>query len=339
MITLYRRRWCLLILLVAVFIDEAEAQQPGAAAPAPGVSMSRETGGITGRVQLPSGNNVSTWVKVTLRIAQQPLMTITADKNGEFRFTNLRNGVYWVEVVGDSKLYETVTEEVEINRNRTINLTITLRDRKDAAASKPPAGVVSVAELEQNVPARARKEYEKGTKLIGNGDVVPGLEHIRQAIIIYPDYLAARNELGSQYLKQKRLQEAVEQFEATIKLVPQAFAPRLNIGIVLVEQKKYREALEHLNRAVSIDASQPAAHLYRGVASLGVDELTGAFEELSKALILGGDQYAVAHYYIAFVRIKRGEKPEAAGELQAYLKAAPDGELAEHAKTLLASLK
>ena len=115
MIPVYRRRWCLLILLVVVSIDAAQAQQPGTAAPAPGVSMSRETGGITGRVQLPSGNNVNTWVKVTLRIAQQPLMTITADKNGEFRFTNLRNGVYWVEVVGDTKLYSFVAYQTYIS--------------------------------------------------------------------------------------------------------------------------------------------------------------------------------------------------------------------------------
>ncbi|MEJ7708714.1 MAG: tetratricopeptide repeat protein [Pyrinomonadaceae bacterium] len=108
------------------------------------------------------------------------------------------------------------------------------------------------------------------------------VEHLKQAITIYPQYQIALHELGMQYRKLKQLDDAVAQFEAALKVNADAFQPRLNLGIVLVEQKKFADAREHLNRALKIESGNPAAHLYMGIATLGSDELPIAFEELSQ---------------------------------------------------------
>jgi TolA-binding protein len=50
---------------------------------------------------------------------------------------------------------------------------------------------------------------------------------------------------------------------------------------------------------------------------------------------MGGNDYALAHYYIALIHIKTGKDAEAARALKAYLEAAPNGAEAENARMLL----
>ncbi|HVF29125.1 MAG TPA: tetratricopeptide repeat protein [Pyrinomonadaceae bacterium] len=290
---------------------------------------------ITGRVLLPSGGVADNGVRVTLRDSTLPLATTPADRNGEFKFANLAEGIYFVEVVGDGKLYEPVTQQVELVRGRGANLTIYLKPKSEVRDAKARDRSVSLAELNQKVPAGARKEYEKSLKLAEDGKTEQAVERLRQAIALYPDYLTARAQLGAQYLKLKMPAEAVEQFEAALRIDPKAFRPRLNIGIVAVEQKDYPTAINHLRQALTADASDPAPHLYLGIALLGTDDLQSSFDELSKAIILGNSDYAVAHYYIAFIHAKRGERADAVRELKAYLESSPTGELADHARVML----
>ena len=297
------------------------------------------SGGISGRVLLPSGHSIGGTVRITLRNALAPLLTLAADKNGEFRIQHLRDGTYYLDFANDNKLFEPATHEVQISKGVQVVLTVHLKLRDERPAARPRGGTISLAELDRKIPEPARKEYEKAAKLINKGEIEQAIPHLRQALAIYPDYQAARNDLGTQYLKLKRLDEAAEQFEIALKADPQAFNPRLNLGIILVERKDYGPALVHLDRAVAIDSAQPAGHLYLGIASLGLGELTRAFDELPKALALGGAEYAIAHYYLAFCYMRKGERQEATRELKAYLEKRPAGELAGHARALLESLE
>ncbi|MBA3439659.1 MAG: tetratricopeptide repeat protein [Pyrinomonadaceae bacterium] len=297
------------------------------------------SGSITGRVVLPSGRAADGNVQVNLKSSLNLLSRLPVDKNGEFRFLNLAAGVYYLETIGDSKIFEPTTQRVELARGRQTTLTIYLKLKNETAEEKKSNKTISVAELNQKVPAPAKREYERAAKLIDKGDTERAIEHLKQALTLYPNYLAAHTELGMQHLKLKQVNEAIEQFEAALKTDARSFKPRLNLGIIAVEQKHYREAVYQLQQALAVDGTQPAAHLYTGIALLGLEELQAAFDELSKALILGGSEYGVAHYYIAFIHSKRGERNEAARELKTYLETHPTGELADHARTLLEGLK
>ena len=307
-------------------------------------SSSRSLGGATsgsieGRVVLPAGHSTNPNIRVRLRVLSNPLMTLYADKNGSFRFTELGEGIYYVDVEGDTKLYEPVTQRVELGRGGQVKFTIYLEEKNVTFSEKPSKSIVSVADLDQKVPAPARKEYERATRLIEKGDARQAIEHLKQAISIYTDYQMARNELGVQYLKLKRLGEAAEQFNAVIEKNPKAFNARLNLGLTLVEAEKYTEAIDQLRQATSIDDTQPAAHLFLGIALLKTDKLPEAYRELSAALLMNNAKYSVAHYYMAFIYIKRGEKEQARSELRAYLETSPTGEQAAQAQQMLERLK
>lgn len=297
------------------------------------------SGIIEGRVRLPSGHSISTNVKVILSNKQSPLYTLYTNKNGEFRFTELIEGIYVVEVFPGDKAYEPSKQEVRLIRGGQLGLTIYLSTRRHEIRSVASASTVSAEELSQNVPAAAKKQYQQAWKLIANGRILAAIDRLKDAVSIYPEYLSARNDLGAQYLKLGRLNEAAEQLNAVIDKSPNYWDSRLNLGLVLVEQGKYSEAIDQLRKAVLLDGSRPAAHLWLGVALGEQEELDEAAHELLRARLAGGARYAVARYYLARIHIKRREPDQALTELNAYLEEAPKGEKSAEAKQLIERLR
>jgi Tfp pilus assembly protein PilF len=325
-------------LLISVASVAAYAQ-----ADVPNINMSNTddapgVGSISGQIVLPSGHPVSNRIRIALSTANDPGMAIYTDTNGMFSFVGLRPGTYYVEVSGDSREYDLVTEQVRLFRGMKVNLMIPLREKEEAVA-KRRSKVVSLAELEQKVPGPARKEFERGVKLVDEGKPLEAIPHFEQAIAIFPDYVMAHNDLGVQFLNLKRAVEAQDQFEIAIGINPRAYNPRLNLAISLIEQKKYLSAIDSLNVARAIDASSPAIHLYMGIAMVETDDLETADRELRTTLSIGGEEFVVARFYLAQVHLKRGDRIAAARELKAYLVTAPTGEEAARARVLLERLK
>jgi tetratricopeptide (TPR) repeat protein len=199
-------------------------------------------------------------------------------------------------------------------------------------------GIVSAAEFDQQVPALAKKEYEQAMKLLRRGQLQGAITRLRQAIALYPEYLVARNDLGVQYLKLKRLDEAAAQFETVVERNPRYFNSRFNLGLVLVERKNYAEAISQFHQAIALDSARPEAHFWLGLALFQTYNLSGAERELTKALLTGGSAYASAHFYLAQVHLKKGARAEAVAALKAYLEEAPGGEFAEEARRSLRKL-
>lgn len=298
-------------------------------------------GSISGRVYLPSGKPAAIRFKVSVSSMQNTGTMIHTDSNGEFTFANLPESTYVVEVVGDTKRYEIASEQVIVVRGGKSNVTIYLKERSDASAhaSRPAGEVVSAAELAQPVPASAKKEFDMASRLLKEGRRDEAIERLKQAIVIYPEYLMARNDLGVQYLKMKQLDAAAEQLGMAIEINSKVFNPRLNLGIVLLEQNRYSDAAEQFSQAIAINSSQPAPRLYLGIANLRMDDLDAAEEELTTAINLGDANYSLAHYYLAQVHMKRGDREKAIAELKAYIEKNPEGDEAASARAMLDKIK
>ncbi len=320
--------------LVLAIISFAQEPPPGIARRGPDPTNAM----IEGRVLLPSGQSANFNVKIILSEMHRPLVTLYTNKHAEFRFQNLREGEYYVQAVADEKAYEPVIHRLWLNRSQSYQLAITLRKKEEAAERKTGARVVSAAELGRAAPPAAQKEYDQAARLAGKGDIRQAVERFQRAIAIYPDYLDARNDLGAQYLKLRRFDEAAEQFRIVLEKNPKYFNSRLNLGLVLIERKDYASAIAQLTQALAIDGAQPAPRLWLGVALLQTGDMPGAERELSRALITGGANFVAAHYYLAQVYLRRGDSAEASRALKAYLEGAPKGEYAEEARLLLRKL-
>lgn len=289
---------------------------------------------IKGRVTLPSGFTVEGYVRITLRTQQSVLSTLYTNSSGEFQIRNLSEGVYFVEAeIKDSK-FDTAVRRVELGRGLMADVTLELRAKNDPTGSGPAHKIVSAAELKQAVPPAAKKQYELGLKFVNKGDFQQAADRFQEALTIYPEYLAARNDLGAQFLKLKRIDEAEKNFQMVLSNDPKNFNAKFNMGLVAIERHQYPEAIALLNEAVAIDSSRPVARLWIGIAKLEMGDLNTAESELTRSLIMGGDECVAAHYHLARIYLSRGDLAEATRSVNAYIQQAPRGEFIKEAKDL-----
>jgi tetratricopeptide (TPR) repeat protein len=293
---------------------------------------------IRGRVTLPSGFNAESYARITLRNQQSVLSTIYTNNSGEFQIRNLSEGTYFVEAALSHGNFEPVTRKVELGRGLMVDLTLELREEKTLDTSRRDK-VVSAAELQQSVPAAAKKQYDLGLKFVNKGNFLQAATHFQEALAIYPEYLAARNDLGAQYLKLKRLDEAEQHFDVVLRKDPKNFNAKFNKGLVQVERRNYTDAISLLQQAVVLDSTRPAARLWIGIAKLELGDLEIAETELTRSLIMGGDECVAAHYHLARIYMTRGDRTEAARSVKLYLQLAPRGEWVNDAKALAGQLE
>jgi len=288
---------------------------------------------IRGRVTLPSGFGMEGYARITLRTDQSILSTLYTNNSGEFQIRNLSQGIYFVEAEISRSNFKPAVRRVELGRGLMVTVNLELEEKKDPLGNRP-GKVVSAAELQQTIPSAAKKQYELGLKFVGKGDFQNAATHFEDALSIYPEYLAARNDLGAQYLKLKRIDEAEKHFQTVLNNDPRNFNARFNMGLVQIERHDYTGAISLLNQAVAIDSTRPVARLWIGIAKLELGDLETAESELTRALITGGADCVAAHYHLARIFMDRGDLNEAARSVQSYLKVAPHGELVKEAKAL-----
>lgn len=294
---------------------------------------------IEGKVTLPSGFSADRNVKITLKNAQSNLSTLYSNKHGEFRFANLSEGVYYVQAEIEGPDFEPAIHRVPLGRGMVSHVTLQLREKKAGPISRSGARVVSAAELHQSVPTSAKKEYQRGLRFVSKGNFAQAATHFQEALAIYPEYLAARNDLGAQHLKLKHLDEAEKHFQIVIERDPKNFNAQFNLGLVHVEREDYWNAINQFNRAMAIDGTRPVARLWLGFALLETGDLASAERELTKALIMGGGECVAAHYHLARLYLTRGDTAEAKRAIRAYLVESPKGEYSKDAVELEKQLK
>jgi Tfp pilus assembly protein PilF len=298
------------------------------------------TGSIRGNVLLPNGRPVTEPMRVALRQLRGERSVQYTDSRGSFHMGGLPPGVYTVEIEADrDRKYEPGSERVEVFPDTPSIITVYLKEKSGAAEEKSGAEAVSAAELDGNVPAAALKEFERGTKAGREGKFEEAAGYMRKALSIHPDYLKARNDLGTFLLAQGKLEEAEEELAAAIKLAPRAFNPRLNLGIVLVRRHQFAGAAENLEVALALDPNSPSARLYSGLARMGLGESARAEKELATAYELGGGAYALAQYHLGQLYMDRGERQLARKAFETYLRDKPDAANAEEVRRLLGMLR
>jgi tetratricopeptide (TPR) repeat protein len=288
---------------------------------------------IRGRVTLPSGFAAERYVRITLKTEQAILSTLYTNGSGEFQIRNLSQGIYFVEAEIRNSKFEPVVRRVELGRGLMVDLTLELKEKNDPSINR--AGkVVSAAELRQAIPSAAKKQYEIGLKFVNKGDYQQAATHFQEALSLYPEYLAARNDLGAQYLKLKRIDEAEKQFQIVLANDPKNFNAKFNMGLVQIERHDYLGALALLNEAITLDSTRAVAHLWIGIAKLEMGNLAEAETSLVRSLMMGGEECVAAQYHLARLYLSRGEFADASRCIQAYLQTAPRGEHVKEAKEI-----
>lgn len=311
-------------LLLLLLASAAPAQSGGG-------SDQFGTGGkhvIQGRIYLPSGRPAESRLKVRLDVMGEQSITVLSGVDGAFRFASLKGGSYTVVIEGEG--YETARESVYIDQQRSrtfrdptarvFNLYIHLRPK--ARPGEPRPGVINAALA--SVPKPAAELYEKALESVRKGDTKKAVEQLKGALSFHPDFGLAHSELGVLYMKLKQPDKAAAALEAALRLLPEDYAALLTYGRALFDLQRLPEAEEQFRRALRKNPASPSAHFYLGLLLLKRREHDGAEAEFKSAVSAGGDQLALAHYYLGGIYWNKGQYKQAADELETYLRLAPD---------------
>src|SRR6185369_12516169 len=149
------------------------------------------------------------------------------------------------------------------------------------------------------------------------------IEQLKGAIAIFPEFVAALNGLGVQYMRLGNYQFAFEAFNSALILSPDNFILHLNCGITLFNLNRYAEAEKELSAALLKNDASGSAHVYRARTLIALKRFDGAAKDLKRAIEIGGDDVKVAHRYLAGIHIEKNENIEAVKELELYLKLSP----------------
>jgi len=230
-----------------------------------------------------------------------------------------------------------------MNFMQVVTVEIIIRPKPDAA---PPAPATLFA---QDVPKPARAAYEKAAAKLREGKPAEAIELLRVAIAEFSDYFDAHFALGQEMYRAGRDNEALEELERARQISDRQDAVYHLFGLIMFRQKKYALAQRAFREAESLKPNNPAAYFHRGMAlvELGINEsgeqrdndFNEALHELDRAWELSDQRMSEVRLQRARVYERRGDKPAAARELEAYLKAEPDAKNAAAIKAAIAKLK
>src|ERR1043166_8857087 len=214
------RMWrTFLLATITLTFTTLAAAQTGSTLPKPGhgalssegVANESSLGSMRGKVVLPDGMQVSEAFRITLSVMRGTHSISYTDQQGQFEFLRLPPGEYSVEVEGgDKHRFEVTRETVQVFRGSPSIVTVTLKEKADSKVVKD-APSVSVTEISQDVPPRALKEFDRGTKAAQEGKKAEAILHLRKATELYPDFLKARNDLGALLLESGDLDRAEQE--------------------------------------------------------------------------------------------------------------------------------
>jgi tetratricopeptide (TPR) repeat protein len=322
------------VILIACFVIPARAQM---SPPAAGDTGMGGVNTINGSV-IAGGQRLQRRISVRLQSMTKGDRVVMTDDYGNFSFRGLVSGDYTI-LIDKEKEFKPFSQVVSVIQLRgfpaqtyTLSIRLELKDRMEA---KP--GVLNVEFA--NVPKPALVHYDNALEQAKKDDHSGAIEELKLAIKEYPSFSQAFNELGVQYLKLNKLQDADEAFQEAVKINPDAVSSLINRGITNVLMKRYGEAVPILRKSLQKNKHSAVGHYFLGQALANLGLFDDAEKELLASLELGKEEMKEAHRMLAIIYASRGAKKEAADQLDAYLKLVPDAADAKQLKEKIRQLR
>jgi tetratricopeptide (TPR) repeat protein len=140
--------------------------------------------------------------------------------------------------------------------------------------------------------------------------------HFKQAILIDPKFVAARNNLAAIYLRAANPEPAIAQLEEAVKIDPHhpILFKNLTVGYIMIHNF---EAAERVARVtLGLDRTGSRAPMLLGFVLVNRQKFN---EEALQCFERAHDEYPLAHLLAGRVLIAQGNSEKAKSEIQTYL--------------------
>ena len=303
----------------------------GGTAPANTVAAQQVTS-ISGHVSDNQRNPLADLQVELLDDVDSVIQRTKTDNSGLFTFRRLSNGIFQIRVQTYGTSFVGQTQRVQLERGRAFEQVDFVLVNKLTSTSTAVTGVV----FAQEVPDKARKQFERGLALLQKSDQrKAGLESLETAIEIFPLYFEALHLLGSEYVKQQDYERALPVLTKATEVNRQAYPSLYTLSIAQYNLKQVPEAIESMKRAIAINQQSMAANLWLGMLLRQSVKLDEAETYLKEADRLAASKSPEVHWQLALLFNQLKRYKEAADELELFLKSEPDAKDVELIKKLI----
>jgi len=248
---------------------------------------------------------------------------IHPDSQGRFEIRELVRQTYVMTVKAEGFHPQQLFLDLKDGGDTPVMLKIMLTR---APSTKPSSPIPALTDL--SAPKNARKVFQQGVHSLESHHVDEARAKFQKAVVEYPCYARARTGLASIQIAARELDAAVANLKEAVRCDPGFPDAGALLGKVLNNQRKFAESEEILKQGLRL--SPDAWELYDQLATAHYNEgqYAKAQDEWLRVMALDPAPPAELHAKLAAVYIRGGAPDKAYAEMQAYLRAAPNGRFA-----------
>jgi len=180
----------------------------------------------------------------------------------------------------------------------------------------PVSGIVTLQELEHQIPRRADREFKKAWAAQRKGDRETAIVYFQKAIAIDAEFCAALNDLGTTYLQTDQPDLAIEQFNKAIAVDPHRAKPYSNLALAYLRKDQYSDAERAARYALDLDRTGAYGHLTLGMSLVLQEKFTA---EMERSLERAALDYGSANFWLAIALLSKGDIDNAKTRFKVYL--------------------
>jgi tetratricopeptide (TPR) repeat protein len=315
----HRRRVLLLIPLICLPVSRLAAQHQGGNLHVYVTYTNDRAPTQQLKVELISGSS-------GVQVAQ----TYT-DESGRAHFSNISTGTYQLSVTGQG-IQATLSDTIDVDaRKGTQSAFVRVKPAENGEANAPgSSNPVSTGDL--RMPEEASKEFDKATKLLAKQEWQKAIDQLNKALVLYPAYAEAYNNLGVAYA---HLGSSDKEREALQKAITanDHFAPALvNLARLEIKVHNMAAAEADLKQATSVDPTDGPSLTLLAQVQLLDHHYEDAIASAAKVHSMSHGSHPLAHYIAARAWERLNRLAEAVSELKVFLAEEPPGERATAAR-------
>jgi Ca-activated chloride channel family protein len=195
------------------------------------------------------------------------------------------------------------------------------------------------SKLDRKAPDRARKEYEKGVRLLVQKNLSGAVDELKKATAIYPNYVSAHNALGSAYLNLGQNEQAQIEFSTTVALDDHLPYSYLNLGWAQLALKDYSSAQASIEKATKLAPLDLHLLMALNYAELLNNDYSAVIATAQQVHDRKHEGAAVVHYFAAAAYQGQNNLQATQDELQTFLSEAPTSPFADSARQMITQIK
>lgn len=226
-------------------------------------ALFREGISVSGEIRMSSHAVAGSLYAELFDAQSRSVVARAAIINGRFDFPHVIPGSYTIRVVkalGDQPLVE---QPQQIGDVQTSPIVVVL---PTGVEEKPPLGGVSMRELRPPIPRKAIHAAQEAQRFSQSGDTHKAIVKLEAAIRIAPAYRDAHVNLGVEYARAGRIEDALKEFREALDIGPPAAVIYTNLAVALLAIRRFQEARAAISKALTLDSANSAAGRLLGYA-------------------------------------------------------------------------